>query len=77
MEKILTAKKFIENYMEENNHDSNINVEDALIEFAKLHVQAALEAAAIDATTKFIPFTDDEEVDGDSIRNAYPLTNIK
>ena len=48
-----------------------------MIEFAKLHVQAALEAAAIDATTKFIPFTDDEEVDRDSIRNAYPLDNVK
>ena len=30
MEKIPTAKKFIENYIKENNHDSNINVEDAL-----------------------------------------------
>ena len=74
---MITAKEFIQNYIEENNHDSNIDVEDALIEFAKLHVQAALEAAAIDATTKFIPFTDDEEVDRDSIRNAYPLINIK
>ena len=53
------------------------DVEQAMIEFAKLHVQAALESAAIDATTKFIPFTDDEEVDKDSIRNAYPLDNIK
>ena len=74
---MITAKEFIQNYIEENNHDSNIDVEDALIEFAKLHVQAALEAAAIDATTKFIPFTDDEEVDRDSIRNAYQLINIK
>lgn len=77
MEKILTAKEFIQNYIEENRDDSFIDMEELVIEFAKLHVEAALEAAAIDATTKFIPFTDDEEVDRDSIRNAYPLTNIK
>ena len=46
MKKIPTAKEFIENYIEENNHDSNIDVEDALIEFAKLHVGAALEEAS-------------------------------
>ena len=74
---MITAKEFIQNYIKENNDDSFIDMEESMIEFAKLHVQAALEAATIDATTKFIPFTDDEEVDRDSIRNAYPLDNIK
>lgn len=58
-------------------HHLDKHVFEVMRRYAKLHVQAALEAAAIDATTKFIPFTDDEEVDRDSIRNAYPLTNIK
>jgi hypothetical protein len=77
MNTIPTAKEFIQNYIKENNDDSFIDMEESMIEFAKMHVEAALEAAAIDATTKFIPFTDDEEVDRDSIRNAYPLENIK
>jgi len=47
------------------------------IEFAKLHVEAALKAASEDAHTKDVPYTDDVEVDKDSILNAYPLENIK
>lgn len=43
---MITAKKFIENYIEENNDDSNIDIEEALIEFARLHVEAALKAAS-------------------------------
>ena len=55
----------------------------AMVEFAKLHVEAALKAAADNAETKEEAFYGVDEVysirvvDKDSILNAYPLTNIK
>ena len=70
-----TAKKFLENLIEENNHDSNIDLEDALIEFAKMHVEAALyiasERADLTDNGRF-PY-----VDKGSILNSYSLDNIK
>jgi hypothetical protein len=67
------------------------NAKSAMIEFAKLHVEAALKAAAEKAITEkpkeqTQPITwnnvspDDYnyfDVDKDSILNAYPLENIK
>ena len=74
MEKIPTAEEFVNQYDWEN---STLDIPSVLIEFAKLHVQAALEAASENAETKPVIFTNDEEIDRDSILNAYPLTNIK
>jgi len=48
---------------------------DAMIEFAQLHVQAALEAANEEAK-KFIDENETEEYKP-QILNCYPLTNIK
>ncbi len=78
MKKIPTAKEFIQNYIEENNHDSNIDVEDALIEFAKLHVEAALKEAleSIPCLGSSSDIATYEEVE-DAVLNSYPLTNIK
>lgn len=83
MEKIPTAKKFIEKYIEENNHDSNIDIEDALIEFAKLHVERALKEASEKAklTSEVCEVLQEhwfeEYIDKDSILNSYSLDNIK
>jgi hypothetical protein len=56
-------------------------VEEAMIEFAKLHVEAALEAAVNSARTEAIPRPPTDSiiivVNKDSILNSYPLTNIK
>lgn len=73
---ILTAEKFLE---KENLPESisGGTLKHALIEFAKLHVQAALEAASENAYTRFIPFTNDEEIVRESILEAYPLSSIK
>jgi hypothetical protein len=74
MEKIPTAKKFLENLIEENNHDSNIDLEDALIEFAKMHVETALKEAS-----EMADLTDNGRfpyVDKTSILNSYSLDNI-
>ncbi len=71
---IPTARIFLQNLIEENNYDSNIDIEDAMIEFAKLHVEAALieasENAKIIDVGKCVVYKF-------SILNAYPLTNIK
>jgi len=50
-------------------------VYEAMVEFAKLHVKAALEAAARKA--QGYHGAGDSNVDKDSILNAYPLENIK
>ena len=64
-----------------------INYQDclqAMIEFAKLHVEAALKTASEEAEMKSYPYNgcpecgrDDMDIDKPSILNAYPLTNIK
>ncbi len=63
------------------------NVKSYMIEFAKLHVEAALKIASEKATTTVHKHIHDkDEIDGyilieiinkDSILNAYPLENIK
>ena len=88
MEKIPTAKEFIQNYIEENNEDSNLDIEDALIEFAKLHVEAALKEASEEATinknkgevtarTFGNVINGTYSVNKQSILNSYSLDNIK
>lgn len=58
-------------------------IEADLIEFAKLHVEAALKEASINAETKEEcgnPYNPEDYyyvVNKDSILNSYPLTNIK
>lgn len=71
---IPTAKEFMLNNLESMDQ---MEVEHAMVEFAKMHVEAALKAAASNANTKDVPFTDDPEVDASTIFEAYPLENIK
>ena len=73
---MMTAVEFLEN----NNLPETLSggtLKWVMIEFAKLHVEAALKSAASDAHTKDVPFSDDVEVDQKSILNSYPLENIK
>tara|TARA_R110000868_G_scaffold25451_4_gene99482 strand:- start:2 stop:196 length:195 start_codon:yes stop_codon:yes gene_type:complete len=60
---IPTAEEFLKDNFEGGAIDPQI-----LIEFAKLHVEAALNAACT---------SDGYEIDEESILNSYPLTNIK
>lgn len=53
------------------------DIERIMIEFAKLHVEAALKEASENAEMNLIKYTDDYEIDRYSILNAYPLENIK
>lgn len=48
-------------------------LDEMLIEFAKLHVEAALKAAYDKFSIKY----NEGDVDLNLIKNAYPLTNIK
>ena len=60
-------------------------VKEAMIEFAKMHVQEALKQASENATVTPIDHEEISEgsfrpiwgVDDESILNAYPLENIK
>jgi hypothetical protein len=75
MEKIPTAEQFLK----ENNV---VGMTDLLtpmmIEFAKLHVEAALKEASQNARLKELEIhLSDGSVDKDSILNSYPLENIK
>lgn len=80
MKNILTAEEFMLDTLESMDQQE---VERAMIEFAKMHVEAALKEASekscIKANTQQgdFMFIDDFEVNKESILNAYPLENIK
>jgi len=70
----MTAREF--QYIKRKYRDDI--AKDLMIEFAKLHVEAALKAAAENAETKLVKFTEnDYEIDKSTIINAYPLSNIQ
>lgn len=76
---IPTAEEFILKKNPLNSHKIKFQKE-RLIEFAKLHVEAALKAASEKAETKIDEnwsSPGDFEIDESSILNAYPLENIK
>jgi hypothetical protein len=80
--KLPTAEEFFDSSNLRISNDTEYKyiqevIKEKAIEFAKLHVEAALKAASGDAHTKDVPYTDDVEVDKDSILNAYPLEKIK
>ena len=79
MEKIPTAEEFLGkniDYVLEK--DCKEDVEQAMIEFAKLHVQKALKEASEKAEMKWVRFTDhDYEIEKESILNSYSLDKIK
>ena len=67
---IPTAEKF--KYSKQKFGEPLISDEDVMIEFAKLHVEAALENVLINIEISADGFLNEE-----SILNAYPLKNIK
>jgi len=83
MKKIPTACAFITNHP--GHLTGDVDDETLMIEFAKMHVEAALKEASEKATVTPIDHEEISEgsfrpiwgVDDDSILNSYPLTNIK
>ena len=79
-EEFLKEKCYITKEDVEDIHDSLLNVKDAMIKFAKIHVEAALKEAFLNSEMR-VSENDTTEVtitvSKDSILNAYPLENIK
>ena len=67
----MSAEEFIKNTINSEKFDGYLHIENLMIEFAKLHVQAALSSAS-----KNVEF-DEEALIRASILNSYPLNNIK
>lgn len=65
------AAEFFESIVGEKPEEFNSSITSAMIEFAKLHVKAALQAAADDYSEG------PSEVVEKLILKAYPLKNIK
>lgn len=80
MEKIPTAREF-DGTFQLLTYGRLLQPSEEKIEFAKLHVKAALEAAAknVRTITKEDPDWDTkyQSIDKESILSAYPLENIK
>ena len=78
-----TAEEFLKEY--ELGNTGKIDIEDAkeaIIEFARLHVEAALKEASKKAQIKYeysgnVGEYCDEFVDVNSILNSYPLDKIQ
>ena len=80
MNKISTAEEILQNKRNEAYFFPKMDYHvEAMIEFAKLHVETALKEASEKATAGHsYPWTHSEPyVNEDSILNAYPLDNIK
>ncbi len=90
MEKIPTAEAWLKHF--EENAYPGTSISECMIEFAKLHVEAALKKASKNAKASLgkdwirkeetihpgqLVDTIIIKVDKDSILNSYPLTNIK
>ena len=71
--KIQTVEEFWITFQD----SSSFTVPEAMIEFAKLHVEAALKSAYDNAVVSKFPGDTNYQVEPDSILNSYPLTNIK
>jgi hypothetical protein len=76
MKNLPTAEEFLE-----SQHKTVPNIEfdirQVMIEFAKLHVEAALKEASENASVYADEGGYSEFVDEQSILNSYPLENIK
>jgi hypothetical protein len=81
--KIITAEEFLEEitpdvFRSDTRKESYIpsTIHERMIEFARLHVQAALKAAAENAAA-YVSVDDEPTVSKGSIFSAYRLSNIK
>lgn len=79
-----TAEEFLDNFLNKEAIPWNPEIDKvygciniAMIEFAKLHVTAALEAASDTDILSGISYKHRTNLDMDAILNSYPLENIK
>ena len=76
MSKIPTVEEFLKGRPWKNGMNLQERIHESMIEFAKLHVEAALEEANRKVIVTYY-YDEGIRVNKDSILNAYPLTNIK
>jgi hypothetical protein len=72
---IPTAEQFLNR--DESGVFNEVDIAQAMIEFAKLHVKLALKAASENAQTECDEGGELGFVNKETILDAYPLTNIK
>ena len=72
MNKIPTAEEFLKGRPWKSGTNLQERIHESMIEFAKLHVEAALKEAKNSLKDGYVTPQDEQD-----ILNAYPLTNIK
>ena len=72
MSEIPTIKEFLKGRPWKDGMNLQERIYESMIEFAKLHVEAALEEAKNSLKDGYVTPQDEQD-----ILNAYPLTNIK
>lgn len=81
LDNMITAEEFLDNIeIWDGVFVPSKNAKQAMIEFAKLHTEAALKSASEKASTSYSeePLLGEVyNINKESILNAYPLDNIK
>ena len=72
----ISEKIYLELHVTGRVNGTEQNYPEMMIEFAKLHVEAALKEASEEAYVEVLDYND-YEVNKQSILDAYPLENIK
>lgn len=77
MEKIPTAWEIFKKYSDKANRIQEMHFEEMMIEFAKLHVEAALENVL--ENVPYLGFTDTVSYSQikEAVLNSYSLDNVK
>ena len=87
MKKVPTAEEFLKDKLSEIHEEEifedllqkmfTVDISEAMIEFAKLHLEAQKKAILKNAKLKKVNFWGGTEIDKNSIINSYPLDKIK
>ena len=77
MSKIPTAEEFLKGRTWKNGMNLKERIHESMIEFAKLHVEAAIKACIEDAPSGSSTDTVSYEDVVEALKDSYPLTNIK
>lgn len=78
MEKIPTAEEFyIQKGFMPSHHNLGYDIKTAMIEFAKLHVKAAIKTCIEEAPSGSSTDTVSYEDVAEALKDCYPLDNIK
>ena len=77
MSKIPTVEELLKGRTWKNGMNLKERIHESMIEFAKLHVEAAIKACIEDAPSGSSTDTVSYEDVVEALKDSYPLTNIK